>query len=94
MKFCGLAYLKCLLQTILLDHTINNIILKVTDVLMPVTNLFPFSTLSMFVEPDGPGYEIDILCDVAPAKPKSAAGTLLSDKHILVFGGVALGTSL
>ena len=51
----------------------------------------------MFVEPDGPGYEIQILGDIsnqmpmAPYPKQSVESVLLSNKHYLAWGGVALG---
>ena len=44
----------------------------------------------MFVEPDGPGYEIDILGHVTSAAA-AGPGTLHSNKHTLMWPGVALG---
>ncbi|KAL3863258.1 hypothetical protein ACJMK2_005023, partial [Sinanodonta woodiana] len=49
--------------------------------------------LLLYLEPDGPLYEIQLLGEVA-LKTRSSAPQLLSDKQSLVFGGVALGSYL
>ncbi|KAK3588295.1 hypothetical protein CHS0354_014158 [Potamilus streckersoni] len=49
--------------------------------------------LLLYLEPDGPLYEIQLLGEVT-LKTSSSAPQLLSDKQSLVFGGVALGSYL
>ena len=64
------------------------------------------SALTMFVEPDGPGYDIDVIGHINTNLPSSSntgsssgsnrarSAMLHSDKNQVVWGGVALGKSV
>jgi len=56
-----------------------------------VAVLLRCSTLYMFVEPNGPNYEVPLTARIRQPQPTATA--LLSNRHFVRFGGLPLGQS-